>query len=93
MSNRDAESFVLVSVCGVEVQWRVGETWDVCLCHPFESPESDEFSDIFVSDVSQLVQCYDEVVKPRISGLAAQIGGRSHKRDFFSRIRAELTDV
>ena len=96
MSNRgvtDAGSFVLVSIFGDEVQWFVDETWDACLCHPYESPELDKFSDIFVLDLSHLVQCYDEVMKPRISGLAAQFGGRSHKRDFYSRIRAELIDV
>ena len=74
----------------VEVQWLVGGTWDVCLCHPSESPE---FSNIFVLDLSQLVQGYNEVMKPRISGLAAQFGGRSHKKDFYSRIRTELIDV
>ena len=96
MSNRgvtDAGSFVLVSIFGVEVQWFVDETWDACLCHPSESPELDEFSDIFVLDLSHLVQCYDEVMKPRISGLAAHFGGRSHKRDFYSRIRAALIDI
>ena len=45
-------SFVLVSVCGVQVQWRVGETWDACSCHQAESPERSEFPDIFVLDAS-----------------------------------------
>ena len=44
-------SFVLVSVCCVEVLWCVGRTWDACLCRPSESPERDEFSNFFIGCV------------------------------------------
>ena len=58
-----------------------------------EPSEGNTLFDIYVLDTSSLVQCYDEVMKHWISGLAAQFGGRSHKRMFCSCVRDELIDV